>query len=662
MRIPTLASNVTRAWVGAGLVAALPLLPAGCSGGPRGTSPTSPALQDEAAEPTSGLDAGDPRSPLGEAGPRAPLDASAGRPLPSPPYLGANVDATGVTFRVWAPNAKAAFVRGDFTKADLPMRSVAGGVFEAHAEGAHAGSRYRFILDGANGPLTRIDPYCRELVAEGCAVVDPREYRWTDGAHVPTPRAEAIVYELHVGSFTGAGGARHGTFASTREALPALADLGVTVLELLPVQAYGGGPNGWGYNPQHFHAPMPSLGSLDDFRALVDGAHALGMSVWIDTVVNHTDGWSQAPLRCFDGECPNGSAGIYFFGPGPYASTPWGPRPSYATPEVATFLATSIDTWMGELHADGFRVDSVSNVRAVDGKGTVPGGRELLLRMNERIHALGGLSVAEDLKGYAAITGDPSKGGFGFDAQWDGFGYDLTSVLTPPSDAGRDLGRVVDVLRGAPGSDPFARLLFLENHDTVGNGGARLPARIDGANPTSYAARKRSMLAGVLLLTAPGVPMLFMGQDSLATAPFTSDPAPLAEATAEGKRVRAFFRDMIRLRRNLDGRAGGLSGPTVEITHRNDTAKVLAYRRTGASGEEVLVIVNLANKAYPEYLVGVDDGRPWSVRLDTDLPTYGSDFGGKPQGTLAPVARAVDGKAHALPLVLGAYSAVVLTR
>jgi 1,4-alpha-glucan branching enzyme len=504
--------------------------------------------------------------------------------------------------------------------------------------------------------------YCRERAGADCRVVDPAAYAWTTPSFTRPSRSGAVVYEMHVGSVVVPSGASAGTFASAEDALPAIADLGVNVVELMPVQAFGGNAGGWGYNPQLYHAPTPGLGALDDVRAFVDRAHALGLAVWIDSVVNHTDSWSQAPLRCFDGECPDASAGVYFFPPGPYATTPWGPRPSYTTPEVAQMLVASVDTWMRELRVDGFRWDSVSNVRAIDGQGVTPGGKELLVQINDRVHGLGGTSVAEDLKGYDAITQPSTTGGFGFDAQWDGFGYTIADVLVPASDAGRDLGQIVGALQGTSGGDPLARLLFIEDHDIVGNGGARLPNRIDAANPTSFAARKRSMLAALLMLTAPGVPMLFMGQEWLSTEAFANPPAPLTGPTAEGAKVRAFYRDMVRLRRNAGGLAGGLLDANVEILHRNDGAKVLAYRRYGASTEDVIVAVNLSGTAFTEYDVGVADTSAWRVRVNSDWPAYGSDFTGAQSGVVTPTKHTTDGKPYALPLALGRYSAIVLSR
>lgn len=646
-----------------GLLALLATSAMGCGGAAAG-SPRATGEADASALSDAGPLSDGPSSRDGTAQADAASEATpAGDAGDAPPYLGGNVGPGGATFRVWAPNATAASVRGDFAATDAAMTAAPGGVFEARVPAAHAGNHYTFVLQTAAGALTREDPYCRELApGGGCTLVDPASYAWASPPFTRAARETSVVYELHVGSFAVPGGAAQGTFDSARDALAGLADLGVNVVELMPVQDFGGGGAGWGYDPQLFFAPKPSYGTSDDLRSLVDRAHSLGIAVLVDTVINHTDAWSQAPLRCFDGDCPGGSDGIYFFPPGPYASTPWGPRPSYPDPQVSAMLVATVDAWMGEQRVDGFRWDSVSNIRAIDGAGTTPGGMSVLTRANDRVHARGGLSVAEDLKGDTAITRSVAAGGFGFDAQWDGFGYTIAGVLAPPADSARDLGAVVGALQGGYDGDGFARLIYIEDHDTVGNGGSRFPDQVDPADPTSFAARKRSMLAAALMLTAPGVPMLFMGQESLATGTFADPPAPLAAPSPAGLLVRAFYRDLIGLRRNLSGAAGGLAGPVVDLLHRDDTGKVLAYLRSGPSGQDVVVVVNLADKGYAEYDVGVPDVSAWQIRMNSDLPAYGADFTGRQTGTLTPVARTTDGKPYALPLALGPYSVMILTR
>lgn len=581
------------------------------------------------------------------------------RPRPTAvPSFGANVGAGGVVFRVWAPHASAAHAVGDFPEQSVAMTPEAGGVFSATIASAHAGTQYHFDIDG----LSRLDPYCRQVLADAsaCIVVDPSAYAWKSAAFKRAPRNATVVYEAHVGSFT-----QDGTFTAMRASLASIQQLGVNVLELMPVQSYGGKTNGWGYNPQLYFAPKVGLGSADDLRGLVDDAHAGGVGVWIDTVVNHMDGWSQAPLQCFDGNCPTGSHGIYFFPPGAYATTPWGPRPNYTEPRVKEMLLASVSSWLEEYRGDGFRWDSVSNIRALDGNGTTPGGRDLLVAANAIAHQAGALSTAEDLKGYAAITQPSDQGGFGFDAQWDGFGYAITGVLAQTSDDARDLGAVQSALESSYAGDPFARLLFVEDHDTVGNGGARIPNKIDPTNPTSIFARRRSMIGGVLLLSAPGVPMVFMGEESLATGTFTNPPATLASTIPAiyGDKMRAFYTDMIALRKNVGGKSGGLLDTGVTILHRNDTNKVIAYERHGASGEDVVVVVNLRNKAYTRYDVGVPASGTWRIRLDTDWTKYGDDFGGGATAAdVQTIAQIKDGQPYTLPVQLAAYGAVVFSR
>ena len=595
-------------------------------------------------------------------------------PPPGAPPLGPTVTAGGVSFRVWAPHASAADVIGTFAASPAAMSAVGDGTFAAAVPAAKAGDTFHYTLTTPAGPLTRLDPWCRELAGAECRIVDPSAYAWQSGPFQRPARAQTVVYELHVGSFAVDAGAAQGTFASLAGKMGYLSDLGVDVVELMPVQDFGGKSNGWGYNPHLYLAPQPAYGGADDLRALVDAAHLHGVGVWLDVVYNHYDGWAGAPLHCFDGDCPGGAggsdagdpltgpAGVYFFGPGAFATTPWGPRPAYTQPEVAGLVTGSLSWWLDEMRGDGFRWDSVSNIRGIDGQGTTPGGRELIVAGNALIHQAGATSVAEDLKGYAAITQPPGQGGFGFDAQWDGFGYTVSGVLALASDDARDLGQIQGALQGSYAGDPFARLIWLEDHDTVGNGGSQNASHIDAQSPESWAARKRSMLGGVLLLTAPGVPMLFQGQDTLASGTFANPPAPLAPATTAGLAMHGFYRDLIRLRRNLDGGAGSLADPGVAILHRDDTTKVLAYRRSGPSQEDVIVVVNLRSTAWPTYDIGVPAAGAWKVRLDTEWNAYGADFGGGQTGPLQAQATPYGGQPCRLRLALGGYSAVVLTR
>ena len=356
---------------------------------------------------------------------------------------------------------------------------------------------------------------------------------------------------MHIGSFHAPSGGA-GTFATATQKMDALADLGVDAIELMPINQHGT-KHGWGYNPQAYFAPHTQYGSPDELRALVDAAHERGIAVLLDVVYNHYDGWKEAPLHCFDGHCPDSGAGIYFFEADPYKKTPWGPRPDFARKEVSDFFADDVFAWMKEYRVDGLRHDSVSNVRAIDGKGSVPGGTELLRRLNEVAEQTqpAALLVAEDLKGHAPITRGATSGGLGFDTQWDGnFHWAVTSAVTATNDDARDLGAVRNALLGSYNGDPFERLLYVESHDTAGNEGAASPP--GSMPPIRRASRRESGRCSLPASSSrtPGVPMLFMGAGDARGDEVRAIAAPLDWTKADTySAVRTFHRDLVRLER-----------------------------------------------------------------------------------------------------------------
>lgn len=599
-------------------------------------------------------------------------------PIPLPPSgqrMGATPYDGGVEFRVWAPNARAVAVTGDVAGAAsgaTPARRTltaegTTGLWSARIDGARAGQKYRFVITAQDGSeLLRLDPRARGIAGVEAVVVDPRAYAWKSKPFTPTPLDSAVFYELHVGSFNAPGGTNSGTFATAIDKLDSLADLGVSAIELMPVNGHGG--HGWGYGPQQWFAPHVAYGSPDDLRRFVDEAHTRGISVVLDVVYNHYDGYAQAPLRCFDAPCAGTSSGIYFFEAEPYRRTPWGPRPDFAKKEVADFFTDNVFAWTTEYRIDGFRHDSVSNIRAIDGQGSVPGGVDLLKRMNEVTEAArpGALVVAEDLKGQASVTRERKSGGLGFATQWDGgFHWAVAGAVIATADDARNIGAVRDALLNDYNGDAMQRLLYVESHDTAGNDGARLPARIDAADPTSYAARKRAMLAAGVLLTAPGVPMIFMGQEMLEDAKFVPQPTPLDWGKAStNSAVRAFYKDMIRLRRDLDGASAGLRGKNVAVTHLNDGVgnKVIVYRRWNKPGDDVMVVANFGAKKYTRYDVGVPAVGNWQARIDSDALKYGDDFGSPSNTAVSVMASPRDGLPASAAITLGPYSIVVLAR
>jgi 1,4-alpha-glucan branching enzyme len=589
----------------------------------------------------------------------ATTDAGADAGPPSGMTMGATIVDGGVAFRVWAPHATAAEVSGDLSAAPVPLAPEPGGFFAGKVDGAHAGQHYRFAFTTAGQRITRGDPRARATNGSGsdAVIVDPGAYAWKSPPFTAPPPSQAILYEMHVASFNVPAGAPSGTYLSAIDRLDHVRALGVNYIELMPILQFRG-TTGWGYNPVAYFAPHATYGAPDDLRRFVDEAHSRGIGVLLDVVLNHYDRQRDG-LWCFDGACPSDN-GVYFFSDPAYAMTPWGPRPAYATKEVTDFLIDSLFGWLSEYRIDGFRWDSTSNIRAIDGSGSVPGGRELMARANATLHGLfpGALFVAEDYKGYAPMTAPTASGGVGFDAQWDGFSGSVNGAVTQGTDGARDVTAVRNVI-AFKDNRAFDRVIFTENHDLAGNGGARLPTAIDGVSPTSWRARKNSMLAFAAVALSPGIPMLLQGQEILQTAQWSNGGTPPVQwndATANAP-VLAFYKDLLTLRRT----ASGLQGENVDVFHVNNAAKVLAWRRWSAPGDDVVVLANFSSTAFGSYVIGFPRPGSWRVQLNSDAKKYSGDFAGTPVPDATAVPAPHDGLAASASLVLPPYSVVVLS-
>jgi 1,4-alpha-glucan branching enzyme len=576
---------------------------------------------------------------------------------PNLTQLGATPHASGTRFRVWAPNAEAVWVSGDFNawdKASHPLVAEAGGVWSTDVPGAHAGQGYQFVIKRGTEILTRHDPRARAVTGyKGVSlIVDPLAYQWQH-PFTPPPVDQQIIYELHLGTFNVPAGQTWGTFDAASDKLDYLAQLGVNMIELMPPSEYRG-DRSWGYNPQFPFAAESVYGSPDALRRLVDQAHARGMGVMADVVYNHwTDG--DQPLRCFDGDC-KGKNGIYFYTDAARAMTPWGPRPDFGRAEVRDYLRDNALMWLDEYRMDGLRWDSTVNVRAYDdGRSPIPDGWNLLrdsmsvidLRFPKT------LQVAEDLKADDALVRAHGKGGAGFDSQWDpSFFHPVNDNIIKPNDADRQMYAIRDALIHKHEGNGFARVVYTESHDEVANGRKRIPEMISPGTPASLIARKRSTLGAAMVLTAPGIPMLFMGMEFLESGSF-ADQKPLdwSKVTSNAPTLQ-LYRDLIALRKTLPG----LRSNDISVFHVNEGAKVIGYLR----GSDVIVLANFSNKAFTVYDLGVPKAGLWKVRFNSDDKKYGADYTGVTKDTMT-IAEARDGFAQKLPLALGPYAVIILS-
>ena len=435
--------------------------------------------------------------------------------------MGAVPHAAGTTFRVWAPHADSVAVIGTFNDWDAgqhPLQLEADGYWATDVPGARPGDQYKYRL--TNGPqrFDRNDPYARQVTnSAGASVVHDPHFDWADDEfHMPAWN-ELVIYELHVGTFNAPEAGHVGTFASVAEKLPYLRDLGINCIELLPATEFPGSRS-WGYNPSNPFALESDYGGPMAFKALVKAAHQHGIAVVLDVVYNHF-GPGDLDLWQFDGWSENDGGGIYFYNDW-RAKTPWGDnRPDYGRPEVRQYIRDNALMWLQEYRVDGLRADAIAFVRNVHGEedpgAALPEGWSLMRWINEEIDQTmpWKITIAEDMRGNAGITESVAHGGQGFDSQWDSsFVYPVVEALTAPNDADRNMSAVAEALAEGYNGNAFHRVIYTESHDEVANGKNRVAEEIMPGAADSYFSKKRTTLGAALVLTAPGIPMLFQGQ------------------------------------------------------------------------------------------------------------------------------------------------------
>ncbi len=457
--------------------------------------------------------------------------------------FGAELTATGTRFRLWAPAASAVGVRIDDGARCHALRRGDRGWFEATIDGVRAGARYAFRIDDrldVPDPASRANP---NGVHAPSAVVDPRAYEWRDERWRGRPWTEAVVYELHIGTFTATG-----TFAAAIGRLDHLVDLGVTAIELMPVAQFAGDRN-WGYDGVLPFAPASCYGAPDDLKRLIDSAHLRGLMVLVDVVYNHFG--------------PEGNyIGAYapqFFDP--HEPTPWGAAINFdgeASRDVRDFFVHNALYWTDEFHADGLRVDAVHAIVDASAPDIVAeiatavrhaagSGRHVhIVLENDRNEAR---YLVRDAGGVArcasAQWNDDVHHALHVLATGERDGYYAEFADRPLEHLGRALaegfawqGDRSPLRDDRPRGEPSARLPtvafvdFTQTHDQVGNRafGERLAALAD--TPALRAAT-------ACVLLAPSVPMLFMGEEFAASTPFLffCDFGPdLAAAVTRGRR------------------------------------------------------------------------------------------------------------------------------
>lgn len=575
----------------------------------------------------------------------------------------------GVQFRVWAPRLNSVSVVIQQPRCEIPMHREGEGEFVAFAPGLAPGADYTYLTDaGAErpDPVSRFQPHG---VHGPSRVVSPDAFPWTDQSWKGLPLKDYVIYELHTGTFTS-----QGTFEAIIPKLGYLRDLGITAIELMPVAEFPGKRN-WGYDGVAPYAPQSSYGGPAALKTLINACHREGLAVVLDVVYNHL-----------------GPEGNYLAEFAPYFTdhyrTPWGGAINYDGPDsdgVRQYFIDNALYWLTEYHVDALRLDAIHGIFDFGARHILEALADAFHRQAGELGRLAWLIAESDLNDVRILKPVPA-GGYGIDAQWsDDFHHSLYTVLTGDRhgyfvDFGemRDLakslteGFVYDgkhslYRRRRHGSSSTDRpgqqfVVFTHNHDQIANalGGKRLSRLLS---------TEQQKLAAAVLLCAPFLPMLFMGQEYGELAPFHyftdhGDPG-LAEAVREGRRketaaltsgefvdpqdpatfqegklnwnlvdvaphagIFRFYRDLLAARK----RHASLSNCRKDLMRVAHGHRWLTVERRDPSGERSLLIANFASR--PETIPAPASGGAWALLLWSGSPAYGGAGDAGPDDSL----------------------------
>jgi len=602
--------------------------------------------------------------------------------------MGANlVSGGGATFRAWAPLATAVYINGTFGGGrrigqtdDLLLAKDANGYWTGFVDAAREGDPYRFWVVGPGSSGYKRDPYARELATDApfpncsCLIRSDTAYPWHDSAFVTPNFSNMIVYQLHIGTYAPGAPRAASTFLDLIAKLPYLVALGINVLQPLPVDEVETDPS-MGYDGADYFSPdfpyvvtdravlsahlatlngllaakgFPPLGLQDiapgpaQLKALVDLCHVHGIAVVFDVVYNHAGGFTVDGKQP-DDEClyywdraknvGNNNDSLYFTdqdrGTGGLSFALW-------KNDVRQFLINNARSYIGEFHADGFRYDEISDLLSMnrdsgwnfccDLTSTLRYVKPRLLQNAEFWPG----EVGDYPKPAPLIVRPTAEGGAGFDVlQHDGLRSAVRNAVQAASfgqSAAVNFDAIASNLYPQGFAHAWQAVPCVENHDIVKVGtDLRIPALADGSNHRSWYARSRSRFATGLLLTAPGIPQLFMGQEFLEDKQWSCDPnAPNLiwwsglNAGTDPAMVNhlRFTQDLIRLRWNYPA----LRGENVHPFHVHDQNRVIAFHRwLEGTGQDVILVATLAENTWFDYGIGFPFPGPWAEIFNSDV-------------------------------------------
>jgi 1,4-alpha-glucan branching enzyme len=579
--------------------------------------------------------------------------------------MGAKLVADGATFRAWAPHARSMHVIGDFNNRQRNDASLLTRDQHGHWRGFIPGvrdrQRYMFYVVGDGGEGPKRDPYARELQTPfpSDCIIRKTDFPWHESGYV-TPRfPDFVIYQLHVGTFfTPNLPGKAGTFLDVARKIPHFADLGVTAIQLMPIQEFQT-EFSLGYNGTDYFSPEmdfavenadlgPYLtevnkllgamgqpryrvedlrGEMNQLKTLVDLCHLYGLGVILDVVYNHAGGdFGDQSLYFFDRQPSQGGNrnSLYFTDVGHAGGLVF----DFGKPEVRDFLIQNAKFFLDEYRVDGLRYDQVS---VIDHDGA-PHGWSFCqdLTSTLRHHKPSVLDKAEYWNVNPYVVKAPPEGA-GFDTTLtDGLRIAIRNVIgsaSAPDERPLDMSGLARSLWPDGFHDHWRFVQGPENHDIVYNGREQRVARLgDPSNPRSWYGRSRARVATGISLTAPGIPMLFMGQEFLEDKQWSDNfkfhqnlLLHWAGLDAGDKQMLdhvRFTRELIKLR----WRYPGLRGQGFRVVHVHNQNRVLAFHRwVEGEGHDVIVVVHLGNSNRFDYQIGFPGGGDWREVFNSDV-------------------------------------------
>ena len=595
--------------------------------------------------------------------------------------MGATLIEAGAMFRTWAPAARDVYLVTDANATSLwskyvPVQSdrlvpLGDGTWGGYLDGLRDGDPYLFWIRGPDGGTEgfKRDPYARELGASfptcPCLLREASSYPWHDAGWRPHAFCDLLIYQLHVGVFWGARPQpppRYGKFLDAVARIPYLRDLGVTAVQLLPIQEYDGA-FGLGYAGLDYYSPEMAYQVEDvtelashvarinvllaehgqapvtpadlasgpnQLKCFVDLCHLNGLSVIFDLVYNHAGGgFDDRSIRFYDRQAPiDDNRSLYFTDKGWAGGLVF----AYWQERVRRYLIYNARFFIEEYRIDGIRYDEVTVVHH-------HGGDQFCRELTEAVRYAKpeAIQIAEYWDWDHAFPVTPAPTGLGFDAALsDSLRNAVRGVLAEAAGGASavvHMDRIRDALyatRAFPAA--WATVQCLEDHDIVRwdydenrARAPRIPALADATNARSWYARSRFRVATTLLLTAPGIPMLFMGQEILEDKPWHDDIRFWSQfliwwqGVDHDRHMRdflQFMRDLTRLRR----RHRALRGDGIRVSQVHEADRVIVIHRwVEAEGRDVVIVASLNENTLESYRVDMPLPGLWYEVFNSDF-------------------------------------------